>query len=60
MIQLLADEGFEGMAEAISILVNEAMKIERAEALNAEPYERTAARRGYANGARRKPNLSKK
>ncbi len=50
MIQLLADEGFEGMAEAIAILVNEAMKIERAEALNAEPYERTAARRGYANG----------
>ncbi len=39
MIQLLADEGFEGMAEAIAILVNEAMKIERAEALNAEPYE---------------------
>jgi len=27
MIQLLADEGFEGMAEAIAILVNEAMKI---------------------------------
>ena len=50
MIQLLADEGFEGMAEAIAIFVNEAMKIERAEALNAEPYERTAARRGYANG----------
>jgi hypothetical protein len=50
MIQLLADEGFEGQAEAIAILVNEAMKIERAEALNAEPYERTPARRGYANG----------
>ena len=29
MIQLLADEGFEGMAEAITILVNEAMKLER-------------------------------
>ncbi len=51
MIQLLADEGFEGMAEAIAILVNEAIKIERAEALNAEPYERTAARRGYAKGS---------
>ena len=50
MIQLLADEGFEGMAEAITILVNEAMKLERSEALNAEPYERTPARRGYANG----------
>ena len=50
MIQLLADEGFDGMAEAITILVNEAMKLERSEALNAEPYERTPARRGYANG----------
>ena len=50
MIQLLADEGFEGMAEAITILVNEAMKLERSEALNAEPYERTPSRRGYANG----------
>jgi len=54
MIQLLADEGFDGMAEAITILVNEAMKLERAEALNAEPYERTAARRGYANGFKSK------
>ena len=54
MIQLLADEGFEGMAEAITILVNEAMKLERSEALNAEPYERTPFRRGYANGFKAK------
>jgi len=50
MIQLLANEGFEGMAEAITILINEAMKLERAEALNAKPYERTPQRQGYANG----------
>ena len=54
MIQLLADEGFDGMAEAITILINEAMKLERTEALNAEPYERTPARRGYANGFKSK------
>jgi transposase-like protein len=38
------------MAEAIEILMNEAMKLERADALGALPYQRTEARRGYANG----------
>ncbi len=46
MIQVLDQHGFEGMARAIEILVNEAMKIERAEALGAQPYERTDERRG--------------
>jgi len=50
MIQVLDQHGFEGMARAIQILVNEAMKIERNEALGAQPYERTDERRGYANG----------
>lgn len=50
VVQLLADEGFDGMAQAIEILVNEAMKLERAEALGAQPYERSPERRGYANG----------
>ncbi len=50
VVQLLADEGFDGMAQAIEILVNEAMKLERAETLGAQPYERSAERRGYANG----------
>ncbi len=50
MIQVLEEYGFEGMASAIQILVNEAMKIERSETLRADPYERTSERRGYANG----------
>ena len=50
MIQLLDEHGFDGMARAIGILVNESMKIERAEVLRAGPYERTEERRGYANG----------
>ena len=49
MIQVLEEYGFEGMASAIQILVNEAMKIERSETLRADPYERTDERRGYAN-----------
>jgi putative transposase len=49
-VQLLANHGFEGMANAMQILFNEAMKIERSEYLNAEPYQRTDERKSYANG----------
>lgn len=49
-VQLLADNGFDGMANAMQILFNEAMKIERADYIGAEPYERTDQRRSYANG----------
>ena len=50
LLQLLSEHGFDGMSEAIEILMNEAMKLERAEALGALPYERSDKRRGYANG----------
>lgn len=50
VLELLADEGFEGLAGAMQILLNEAMKLERAAALEAQPYQRTPLRRGYANG----------
>lgn len=49
-VQLLADNGFDGMAQAIQLLVNEAMKLERQEYIGAGPYERTEQRRSYANG----------
>ena len=50
LLQLLSEHGFDGMSEAIEILMNEAMKLERAEAIGALPYERSDKRRGYANG----------
>lgn len=50
LVQLLAQEGFDGMAEAITVLMNEAMKLERAEVLQAGHYERTPHRTGQANG----------
>ena len=50
VVELLAEHGFDGMAQAIEILMNEAMKLERAQVLGAAPYERTDERRGYANG----------
>jgi transposase-like protein len=46
----LVQHGFGGLARAVEILVNEAMLIERAAALEAAPYERSPLRRGYANG----------
>ena len=50
VLQLFTRDGLEGFAEGIRLLVNEAMRIERADALQAQPYERTESRQGYANG----------
>ncbi len=53
-LEALSENGFDGMAEAMRVLVNEAMKVERSAFLGAEPHERTDQRRGYANGFKRK------
>src|SRR5574344_365051 len=50
VIQMLAANGDNKFSRVIEVVVNEAMKIERAKALNAEPYERTEERTGHANG----------
>jgi putative transposase len=50
LIQLLAEHGFEGMAQVMELLLNEVMKWERSAALQAAPYERSEKRRGHANG----------
>jgi transposase-like protein len=48
--ELLAEHGFDGLAQAVTVLLNEVMKLERAAALGAGPYERSEGRTGYANG----------
>ena len=50
VLEVLIENGLEGLAEAMEIIFNEAMKLERADFLRAEPHERTSERRGYANG----------
>jgi transposase-like protein len=51
ILQLLTDQGATGgLAEGIRLLVNEAMRQERSQALQAQPYQRTQARQGQANG----------
>ena len=48
--QLLAEQGFDGLADALRVLLNEVMKLERAAVLGAGPYQRAEGRTGYANG----------
>jgi len=50
VMEMLIENGFEGFADVLRILLNEAMKIERDNVLGAGLYERTDSRRGYANG----------
>ena len=50
VVQVLAEHGFDGMAQAMELLINECMKIERQQALGVGPYQRGAARHGLANG----------
>jgi putative transposase len=49
-MELMMQEGFEGLADAVRTLLNEAMRIERARHLGADAWERCEQRRGYANG----------
>ena len=50
LAEVLFEKGLDGLGSAVEMLINEAMRIERARYLNAEPYERTEARSDYANG----------
>jgi putative transposase len=50
MLEVVIENGIEGLETAISILLNEAMKVERSRVLGAEPWQRTEGRQGYANG----------
>jgi putative transposase len=50
VVQLLCESGLSQMAEAVRIMLNEAMRLERCQIIEAEPYQRTERRKGYANG----------
>ena len=59
VLQLPTEQGHDGFAEGLRILVNEAMRIERHQVLQAQPYERTDTRLGYANGYKPKTLTSR-
>ncbi|MGN8200604.1 IS256 family transposase [Salinisphaera sp. RV14] len=48
--ELIAERGLEGLGDAVSMLINEAMRLERERYLGVLPFERSPERRGYANG----------
>ncbi len=50
LVEELGQQGLHGLSELLSRLFNELMKTEREQVLQAGPYERTEARKGYANG----------
>src|SRR5689334_16757842 len=54
VLEHLAAEGFEALPEAIRLLLNLAMVLERQQYLNAAPYERSEERTAHANGFKEK------
>ena len=50
ILQPILEHGRDGLAEAVRLLLNEAMRIERGQALGAGHYERNSNRVDYANG----------
>jgi len=50
VIEVLLQNGLDGLSDVLSIVINEAMKVERSRVLQAAPYERCGSRMGYANG----------
>jgi putative transposase len=50
IMEIKIGQGLGGMDQVMTILINEAMKIERASTLQATAYERTPNRQGHANG----------
>lgn len=48
--ELIAERGLEGLGDAVSMLINQAMRLERERYLAVAPYERSPQRQGYANG----------
>ena len=50
VMEIINREGLDGLSQAVEIILNEAMKVERSQHLKAVPYERTEDRVGYANG----------
>jgi transposase-like protein len=49
-LELIQENGLEGLSETIRVMVNQAMQFERENFLNARSYERSQDRTGYANG----------
>lgn len=59
VLKVLAEKGLDGLGPVFQSVLNEVMKIERSEYLQADPYERSSSRRGQANGFKDKTVLTR-
>jgi putative transposase len=50
LLEEIADHGFDALPEALRLLLNAAMLLERQKHLQAQPYERCEQRQAHANG----------
>ena len=50
LLEQIASDGLEAIPEMLRIVINTAMQAERQQYLGVGPYERSAQRRGQANG----------
>lgn len=50
ILNTITQGGLEGLPDALALLINHAMLIERQRHLQASPYQRTPSRQGLANG----------
>lgn len=50
VVEVLVEHGFDGFAEALTLLLNTAMVVEREQFIGAKSYERSDERRGRCNG----------
>lgn len=54
LLEQIANEGLACLPELIRVMINTAMQIERQQHLGVAPYERSAERKGHANGYKAK------
>jgi transposase-like protein len=59
VLQLITEQGSAGLVEGLRLLINEAMLVERSQTLQAQPYQRTDTRQGYANGFKDKTFITR-
>jgi putative transposase len=55
LLEQIAQSGLDALPEALRILINAAMLLERQKFIGAQPYDRTAERQAHANGFKDKP-----
>lgn len=54
LLELVTENGMNGLSEPVALLLNLAMRLEREQYIKAEAYERTFSRKDYSNGFKKR------